>query len=119
MKLFYTDPLIAGYMAREFGIRFDLYKGGTLVIKGDVWSVEGECTFYVDPDQHQLFKVIDGDVVEFKGVSVPDLRPLDYSLVSEGDVYANEQHWSVDKEIHNVKIIMRDGKHFFMPEVEE
>jgi len=118
-KLYYTDPLKAAYMAREFGVKllFIEHYGD------DKWETEitwegiiktaaryGIGTYelsrlYVHPDSLDIFKPKEGDLVT--------IRKDDFGatpFVFRGDLS--------DWDTFERHVLFRDKKHFFMPEDE-
>jgi hypothetical protein len=120
-RLFFTDPLKALYMMKEFGVKF--YTKGFLDVESDF--LEKELGFhleirtlynklcqvnlkiYVAKESEHIFEPKKGDEGRW-------LRKI-------GAHYANyngEQWVSAGIEPNPPEIIMRDNKQFFMPEVE-
>lgn len=132
MKLYYDDPLIAVYMVREFGVKF---KAEHMWCLHDVTSLYGEieisfedktefdfglCLFsnteightsesilYIHSDSHSIFEPQDGDLIYMKNGSHTMLID-DIWIENFGDKF----------DLQLDEIIQRNGKHFFMPNIE-
>lgn len=116
MKYYYKDPLAAAYMAREFGIKlYWLNKKGAKrepqshkTVLGYAYEANLELPdrFYIHPDSHHIFEPIVCDVgVDDNGT------PVEYAAgawVGDGSPVGVEP----------VRIIQRNGRPFFWPEVE-
>ena len=114
-KLFYTDPLVAAYMAREFGVKV-LVENPAWGVGGHIWSdspndiYNGWIEFdgeegNIHPDSHHIFEPQKVDMVLWaNGIST-----------SSG---AGDGSDSLKRVLSHPlsKIILRDGKQFFMPE---
>jgi len=116
-KLFYTDPLAAAIMARDFGVKIQGYYNVTKNL-GDVLSWENIMEsrhfpkYYVHEDSYHIFEPQDGDLgVDIKG------NYAEYILDEDDELY-----WaSIDDELFRqttAKTIQRDSKPFFNPERE-
>lgn len=120
MKMYYTDPLRAALMAREFGVKFNFeemrqdYESGGLKAKRSLKKIKSWKTiieigkhcdkFYIHPDSLALFEPREGDmIIEYDD---NEIRQCFLRLNSEQTPAAP------------YKIIQRDNKAFFMPEVE-
>lgn len=120
-KLYYTDPLKAAYMAREFGVEMCAavkdelcgyiysynYGGDWLSIILDSKGIRDSAwakpeNFHVLPEFHHIFEPQQGDIDSFG------------AEYSRGVWFYGDYEQVYDY----AKIIMRNGKHFFMPEVE-
>jgi len=121
MRYYYTDPVAAAWMAKHFGMQFifgDL-KYPELAILRRVQRRE-EMTVYIHPDSEYLLQPQDGDIViecygdltkgyplqiigKCVGISEYACRFGDETIYEKGDDF---------------KIIQRNGKPFFWPEVE-
>ncbi len=141
MKYYYTDPLKAAWMAKEFKLNFQiphLYKDedyGMLNVmalqvdasddetahyieaernNGDSFVFEGcdeedrySGKYYIHPDYHDLLKPQAGDLLQNGGGGIIEVMS-DGTLFNVLGIYKDT----------DVEIIQRDGKAFFMPEVE-
>lgn len=111
MKLFYNDHIIANYMEEKFGIRYETLNG--LPVK-NINSI-----FYA-----RNIPLEDGEKLyvrdEYKADFTPEVG--DYVEINDGIAGKHVVRWNTSYLKHGhvlkPKIIMRDGKHFFMPEVE-
>lgn len=137
-KLYYTDPLAAAYMAREFGVEFIPNVRGyshaviDLTLRGDnneivAWlMVDGELDgwnrrigealkpgekIYIHPDSYDIFEPKVGDLYTDSNLLPSGLYG---SVVTETD-YATHAF----KEDFDGRIIQRDNKPFFWPEVDD
>ena len=122
MKKYYDDPLIAAYMAREFGVLVSP-KMNTGEINWSckypsrgVYTHEWEALppdwdrYYIHPDSWHIFEPQVGDFITQDG------DDFCHKIVSFG---ANKQpvcsHTSVLYDPYWSDITQRNGKHFFMP----
>ena len=112
-RLYYTGPIKAAYMAKEFGVKLNI----RVSPKGEIseYFIDYELMlreqekglFYVAKESESIFEPIKGDEGRWSG--------------KRGAHYANyngEQWVSAGSEEVPPKIIMRDNKHFFNPEIE-
>ena len=140
-KLYYTDPLAAAYMAREYAVKFQV-----LAPKGDGFGwydfapdwkpfAMQDSKFYVHPDSLSVFEPQVGDLItDYERVSITDKADKEfpnkfcitktdelfdltclYQFILTEENYDNAwscNHWG------GQKIIQRDGKPFFWPESE-
>lgn len=126
-KLYYKDPLKAAYMAREFGVQIlienekyeedngqDPYK-----YIADWYIICEQKKFYKDegnihPDSYDIFKPKGGDI----GIGIGEYNYI-YCYEDDNTGWGTEdcspQLFAKDDKIEK---ILRDGKHFFMPEIE-
>lgn len=132
IKLFYTDPLIAAYMSREFGVRFannntdgaiklddlfvtfsslDNHTSGQVSVMGLSVDLEVEEEIYIHPEDYNIFEPQQNDVMR---TIIPDSTSVE-NIGS--DIRAKEFIHLM--KTRGAKIIMRNNKHFFMPEREE
>lgn len=109
-RLYYTCPIKALYMIKEFGVELefpdedgDLFNFKHCGINGESVSefLEG-----VDGYPEKIYVAKDSEHI---------FEPKDYDL--RNDVDWNSKNYTKNLN-SNCKIIMRDDKHFFMPEVE-
>lgn len=108
MKLFYNDRYSAAYMSVHHGLRFidDNGLAAPYIVVQDNTVRDGE-RFYIDPEQHHLFKPMVGDCVEFEDAFLGKI-PFKFNRSMFKPGYVSKPN-----------IIMRDGKHFFMPEMQQ
>lgn len=130
-KLFYRDPLVAAYMAREFGVEFlagyqddelgYVYRQELRRLE-DVLSIGYDRSFVSYPGNPDIFLVNH----IFNGVFEPqegDQNILGYEYDGKTEqwikrvvsIHGVETVYYADTD--ELDIDMRDGKHFFMPEV--
>lgn len=130
-KYFYTDPIAAAFMVREYGVEVTANKEGggqTEPITWDLlWAIETIRSeedyerYYVHPDSHHIFEPQVGDFYQDEdpnGISIERITKVDkidktYEATSD---YGNDAHWYYGEELP--KIIQRNGNPFFAPEVE-
>lgn len=131
-RYFYTDPLKAVWMSREFNIKFqelvsymvderfedrfiDLYSDKLL--DNNFYPSMGR--FYVHLDSEHLLEVQIGDIILTKDENYQ--FPNWVAEIDKGKLYT--KHYDCNKQwiggIHCKKIIQRNGKAFFTPESEE
>ena len=145
MKKFYTDPLAAAYMAREFGVKFTdadgdeircanniakglwswIYKGesksdwiyysGT-PIKLPCGKITEDVKYYIHPDSYYGFRPMPGDVIY--------RTPRRSDKESHGLIVCKPRscsHWEsrIKENKDDIKIFQRNNKTFFWPESEE
>lgn len=119
-RIYYTCPIKAIYMAKEFGVKFT--NDGQIIEEiENIWQFgkkEGYSNFYVAKESESLFKLKEGDLC--KNIYDDDMGEL---CMIEGHGLAipvadgNEGGWMV-VDISEVEILKRNNEHFFMPEVE-
>lgn len=119
MKMYYTDPLKASWMAREFGVKFfdgglpdedgDFYEIGVLGCLDEAMRLTWNKIYltkpfvYTHPDSMHIFEPKVGDVV-LTGDN--DYMEITYDVASFSARHGFRT------------IIQRDNKAFFWPEVE-
>jgi len=145
-KLYYTDPLKAIWMQREFGVSYThMYHKGKLryhvgyndpsedeqFTANDWFDWIGEQhmdfgnTSDVHPDSMYIFEPMAGDMLHFKhtGVSILYASFIGYtgSILNDNVYLSMDLHDSVEmiRSEDVIAVIQRDGKAFFMPEVED
>ena len=115
-KLFYTDPLKVAWMEKEFGLKW--FRRGEEYFEG---RQEDMC---VHPDSYGLFEPKVDDVLEHSYMdflSEEIRRQVGIACVDacrDVDVYEQGIELQSCCSLENVKIIQRDNKAFFSPEVE-
>lgn len=112
-KIYYDDPLIAAYMAREFGLTVQdelerVLDYQELLIFAELSIDAGKC--YIAPKSLDMFKPQVGDLVR------------KVFNEGQGDSYqilhnAKQVKLLINSEL-DFEIIQRDGKQFFMPKSE-
>lgn len=103
MKMWYTDPFAALIMHREFGVRYDNPSTQSIVsiIKECLESgVFPDCRFYINPE------------------SMPIFEPQDEDMDTKGRIFMIGRWWAGGSIDPTAKIVMRNSKHFIMPETE-
>lgn len=110
-KMYYTDPLKAAWMAREFGVKLQDVHGKTI---SELDSIQRYCnygfTLYIHPDSYSIFEPVEGDKDE-------DGWIFDWDTDDNGRV----AWWSRGTEYvlpTYKQIARRNNTAFFMPEVE-
>ena len=112
-KLYYTCPIEAAYMAKNFGVKFDFEESWQGVSSPKLLSelIKNKGAHYkpaVSLESHSIFEPQDGDLSEFA-----HRKTYPYAIVK-----MNSRH-NIEKAQNEVKnIIQRNGKSFIMPEVE-
>jgi len=137
MRLFYNDHIDARYMAERFGIKYRTASGETVEIAADGFYVGGKSLIngyklYVAEEQYHIFKAQGGEVIkswyDHVNIKEPELSYPDISYEETFDCgngvikFCNPEGYCGEFDrlsYHRYEIIMRDGKHFFMPEVEQ
>ena len=115
MKLYYDDPLVAGYMSQEFGVKITGDKFGEQVICSGIDIPYGiiECTllppFHIRPDSLPVFEPQNGDLVTWDGGTTWVDEYFDLSKE------CTECHFFSNLYGVREEIIQRDGKPFFTP----
>lgn len=106
MRYFYTDPLAAAWMAKNFGMKFN---GGTEFDEPYRHSEIDEVTskFYIHPDSVKLLEQRVGDLVW--------LDMGESCMPSIGSLIEDEEG---RKLCLDCPILQREGKAFIWPEVE-
>ncbi len=115
-RYYYTCPIKALYMMKEFGVKYDFENEESLVriintpeIKKDNFMRQ----IYVAKESEEIFKPRNYDLAGFT-------RDDGISTIAQYDeakkAFINGSFRILKK--YNPKIIMRDNKQFFMPEVE-
>jgi hypothetical protein len=112
-NLYYTDPLKAAWMAREFEVEFSSHS------YTDAMSYEGRLAFLDDgrpveiaPDSLHIFEPMEGDVAVDSNGYLCNWR---YGHWRIENALADEKGY---EPIAPFKIIQRNGKDFFVPEVQ-
>lgn len=102
-KLYYKDPLAAAYMAREFGVKFDIPNSPTPL------AMRREGKYYIHPDSYHVFEPRVGDLVAYGWVSTP------CQLIGKvtNEAIFNAHGVPIERDKYR-KIIQRKGKPFFM-----
>lgn len=100
-RYFYTDPLAAAWMAKHFQMQIGDYTTSEETIC--FWGFQEGCNkFYIYPDSLSILQPQGGDLIEVT-IGTEQYTLYYYSGgLAPGD-----------------KIIQRNGKQFFWPEVEE
>lgn len=114
-KLYYNDPLKASWMAREFGVRYSNGDHEICVIPF-VDALAEDKIYYIHPDSLHILQPVEGDVLRLViGLAIPpDVRYYNWERIERSLAieYGKAPSW------HHTGIIRRNGKAFFMPEVE-
>lgn len=130
-KLFYTDPLAAIYMAREFGVKFIdaeklVYDDGDINYFFDIFANVDDVInaytkeHYIHPDSYDIFEPQKDDLVDlgdhgFAFVTERKGNNINCALFHIENCAWKDGYW------HRrwVPIIQRNNKPFFTPESEE
>lgn len=125
MKYYYTDKIIANYMEEKFGIRYETLNGLPIKnINGTFYSkncqLDDDERLYVRGNLQDDFKAIDGDFILFPPCGATQ-ETYGHQVIKHPDggicIFSDQLgHAKIESKY---EIIMRDGQHFFMPEVEE
>lgn len=147
MKYYYTDPLKAAWMWQEYSFKFmrknpfvasEAQKEALMMI-GREWTQYVDCEnnfdgffvadshcgddieaaedeYYIHPDCHEMLKPQIGDLMNIND----DFRYLSTDHKGEKCIYEAYDYTDLKDvtEINTYPIIQRNGKAFFMPEVE-
>jgi len=123
-KLYYTDPLAAAYMAREFGILIGQWDDERGVFFTKIaWLTEqlgasSKGKYYIHPDSYKIFEPQDKDLITLGRIED------DFFVIRENhkDWYGYDNVINRDRSFltnDKFKIIQRNNKPFFWPESEE
>jgi hypothetical protein len=125
MKMYYTDPLKAAWMCREFGVKFQTEHGELMEYHHPFgWNSETESIgnmfqrFYIHPDSLALFQPKIGDWVQIINKATRNHGWIRHYTKS---IAAHEKHGAYIRERfknNNLRIIQRNNKAFFTPEVD-
>ncbi len=120
-KLYYTDPLAAAYMAREFGVKYENCTFDTKItsfreiskglIKGR--EIDWFDRYYIHPDSYHIFEPQGIDLIE---VITPENYP--HHALQVHLMYYRGRGYRAIQDNESVKIIQRNNKPFFWPEEE-
>lgn len=127
MKFYYTGPLAATYMAREFGVKFRCSEGKYELkplsqafyyedSKGTYRGVKTDRA-YIHPDSLPVFEPKMMDMVDYYKLLLGATGP-DSELVQMRTDTALGKH-SMRNSLYHWKIIQRNGKPLFWPIIEE
>lgn len=126
MKYFYTDPLKAAWMCREFNIRCDScgihgYRAADIAyffgmnVSYDSAIVEERDRYYIDTEFYGIFKPQVGDDVKVEVLFGKENEKIGTSLTT---IRTSLEDYLAGLTLKSIKILQRDGKAFFVPEVE-
>jgi len=122
MSYYYTCPIKALYMYTYFGVKFGSEKtrGAELTLVANLGEINSITYYtpsykkiYVAKESEEIFKPINNDLAQFTRDDVIS-TVAQYDEVKKAFINGN---FRILKK-YNPKIIMRDNKQFFMPEVE-
>lgn len=131
-KLYYTDPLKAAWMAREFGVELQEITPASIknIIDFELINPNETGQWYIHPDSYSIFQPKVGDLYrDCDGWYFTILEEVDYEALPDHvsshfiliemimdtcDVGSPEFQWFLE----NCQIVERDDRAFFMPEVE-
>lgn len=126
-KLYYTNPLAAAVMAKEFGVQYSnkfLY-GGEIGYNIENQGGFGEDIdkFYIHPDSYHIFEPQEGDIIlaleeKAKKITSDEECKNLYGGLQDDEVLRKTtfEKWLI---IGDDKIIQRNDKPFFTPERED
>lgn len=130
-KYFYTDALKMMWMAREHGIRYsqdkDYLTKYTFQPKVHIFTSQREDKYCIHSDCHEAFKPQDGDLVEWNDkvhYSGEQNEGVGYCDIPDCPSFPNAISFSDNRTLREpesfaiLHIIQRNGKAFFMPEIE-
>jgi len=136
-RLYFTDPIKALYMMKEFGVKLECRNSDEEMSEYDLNEDERFYPFEHcdanDLDYPIMITDINSYCQNFRNIYVkkesesifePKKKDEGRKVMLGGYFYVQykDNEWSAygtfGLSTKNVKIIMRDGKHFFMPEVE-
>ena len=134
--MFYTDMIKAAWMQQEFSVKFQViiptedgfdlrdYMTNFIAMAGQ------DKTLYIHPKSLVIFEPQIGDIVKeptvfdnyYPDITLPSrvgeiIESTNYKGLRDGKVYiagAGEENFWFD--LKGLDIIMRNGKHFFMPD---
>jgi hypothetical protein len=129
-RYYYTDPIKAAYMAKEFDVKFEDVDGDKIICSNNIasalwqWVYEDSSKYYSGDAK----KLDDGRIVELhkfyvakESEDILQLKKDDYFISSEpydGDDSVLQSDSPEYDSICCKQIIIRHNKQFFMPEVE-
>lgn len=111
-KYYYTDPLKAAWMSREFLVYFYQPPLGRISQMRDYIPYEGP--FYVHQDSEHVIQYNTDDIIINDGEY---MVVMDDGLATYVNLTEYYDHIPLLSISHDYEIILRNGKHFFMPEV--
>lgn len=137
-KLFYTCPIEAAYMSKNFGVKLMTPDGRLLFLSNDVlrnlwyWGADygsraliPEDNQYVHPDSLHIFKPKGGDVIFTDGRNI-NLKEGELAFDKNYGEIFNE--YPVEDNTHDIKyeqnspndtwFVVNRGRPFFMPQIE-
>lgn len=111
-QLYFNDPIKALYMMREFDVELRDFTEKSLV--EFLFHFNNEDKIYVFKESEYIFLPKEDDLGLANSKKGSYVTKRINKLIGQGffDVWDN-------KDAQNVKIIMRNGKHFFQAEVED
>ena len=138
-RAYYTCPLQAAYMAKEFGVKSRIHKYGD-----KFWDAGGEERFEYSDDPELIVDLWIEDYPEERGIhpdSMAVFEPMVGDLVTGTARYMDNKSdfcsgvyntaadvgWQIEefngrvfgRDVSNLRIIQRQGKPFFWPQWEE
>ncbi len=114
-RYYYTDPLAAAWMAKNFGMNFWDADTGITVSRYD-GGLYDECLFNIHPDSLHLLEPQEDDL----GIGVDDGAGRIYVVFNRGrwEWVNSTTYQSAPKQFKLERIIQRDGKPFHWPKSE-
>lgn len=147
-KYFYSDVLKAVWMAREFNFKYKVGNNECCTtddFNSCIWNLNTKNIYYLHLDCHEALKPQDGDLVEWRvdGVRTTEGKPIlgdghdkPTAFLTYKDILASFftcknipasaggygiypiTRFDVVRGEEKIEIIQRNGKAFFMPEIE-
>ena len=117
-KYYYTEPLEAAYMAKNFGIFIVIDKLNSTQSANDIMRLDSE-KYYIDKDSFHILKPQQWDLVEEGDIN--------YGIITDCDDENAAIQYSTDENgttlcdfmpVDELTIIQRDEKPFFNPRKE-
>lgn len=117
MRYYYTDALAAAWMAREFGVEFaipsyEIWFGTSIETMRELCRYCHDDYFYLTPDSEKILEPQEGDIKTIEHAP-PMARTRDDFKESLAETLGITQPSII------TKVIQREGKPFFWPEVEQ
>ena len=112
---YYTCPLKAAYMAKEFGVEYSYCPGAFSYSFRNNDLAQYKEKYYIHAESMAVLKPKEKDLVEIGG-QLETVERLFINAHGERMLWAEDEHYTpgdVDK------IIQREGKQFFWPTFEE
>lgn len=122
-RYFYENPLKAAWMTYEFKFKFGMQSGPDPFYSGpfgfrplsveDLVNASWKRPIYLHPDCHAMLEPQEGDI----GAYTDRFESCLTWNQTSGGYWENDEGSSISRK--DIQIIRRNGKAFFMPEIEE